>query len=40
MISLRAELPDREHGYVQYACCFALENQDFKRIRDIVRHGR
>jgi hypothetical protein len=40
MISLRAELPEREHGNVQHACCFALDSQVFKQIRDIVRHGR
>lgn len=40
MISLRAELPDREHDNVQHAGCFALGNQGFKQLRDIVRHGR
>jgi hypothetical protein len=40
MISLQAELPDKEHGNVQHACCFPAENQGFSQIRDIVRHGR
>lgn len=40
MISLRAELPDKKHGNVQHAGRFALENQGFKQLRDIVRRGR
>lgn len=40
MISLRAELPDKKHDNVPHAGCFALENQGFKHLRDIVRHRR
>jgi hypothetical protein len=40
MISLQAELPNREHGNVQHASCVALDSQAFMQIRDIVRHGR
>ena len=40
MISLRAELPDRKHDNVLYEYRFARENQGFRQIRDIVRHGR
>jgi hypothetical protein len=40
MISLRAELPDKEDDYVQRNCRQRLAGQSIKNPLDIVRRGR
>ena len=40
MISLRAELPNKEDDYVQRNRRLVAKDQDAKYLRDIVRHGR
>ena len=40
MISLRAELPDKEHDNVQRNCRLPSAAQSVKNPLDIVRRGR